>query len=176
MRFSFMLKGIKPFSVNSLFYNDGRTKTQAYYDWSFKFFGMLCHESVQLGLEPMREQFDPKKHCFAVRLTAYYPEKIFYRQVGGISAKTMDLSNWEKPLIDALFLPKNHKVSPPFGSPNMNCDDRYIASIVSRKRMTTEDEPSIRISIAMLPITSLESYPRLELHTKVLQNPDDETT
>ena len=50
MRFSFTLANIKPFSVNSLYYGDGRTKTQAYHNWSHQFFHRLSHEDIQAGL------------------------------------------------------------------------------------------------------------------------------
>lgn len=162
MRFSFLLQGIKPFSVNALYYGDGRTKTQKYYDWSFEFFSRLAQPNIQQNLQKFRDTFDPKKHAYAIKLTAYYPEPVFYKKAGGISAKTMDLSNWEKPLIDCLFLPKHHKNEPPYGSPNLNIDDRFITSLSSRKTLSQDDEHHIQVEIRL--ITLLEPCPRQESH------------
>lgn len=142
-----------------MYYGDGRTKSQKYYDWSFKLFDRLSHEDIQAGLEPFREHFDPAIHGFVLRLTAYYPVKKFYRLKGGISAKTMDLSNWEKPLIDCIMLPKHHVNKPPYGSPNLNVDDRYVVSLSSQKRVTSEEQPRIRISIRMIEFTELAPDP-----------------
>jgi len=170
MRFSFVLDGIKPFSVNALYYGDGRTKTQKYYDWSFRLFDRLSHPEIQKGLEFFRDAFDPKKHVYVLRLTAYYPEEIYFRRAGGISAKTMDISNWEKPLVDCLFLPKHHSNKPPYGSPNLNIDDRYLISLSSSKKLSENDKHYIRVAIGMATIP--ESCPRQELHTEDPPSPD----
>lgn len=159
MRFSFVLDNLKPFSVNDMYYKDGRQKTQKYYDWSFSLFSRLQHENIQAGLDPFRTTFDPAKHGFVLRLTAYYPKAYFFNRQGHISARTMDLSNWEKPLIDCLFLPKHHKNEPPYGSPNMNADDRYIMSVSSNKRWADTEHPYLRISIQMINVPGQNPRP-----------------
>lgn len=176
MRFNFLLKNIKPFSVNSMYYSTSTSKTQKYHDWSFQIFSRLSNEQIQVGLRELREYFEVEKHAYVVRLTAYYPEATYYRRIGGISAKTMDLSNWEKPLVDCIFLPKHHKNSPPYGSPNLNIDDRYICSLVSRKLPTMDKEPSIRIQVAIVDLPSMpEPCPHQESHIADPQNQPGES-
>lgn len=169
MRFSFVLSDLKPFSVNSLYYGDGKTKTQAYYDWTFQFFDRLSQEPVQKGLSALKEQFNPVRHVYVLRLTAYYPKEIYFRKAGGISARTMDVSNWEKPFVDCLFLPKHGKKQPPYGSPNLNVDDRYITSLTSAKKLSPDDRYYIRVAISIQPIPGQD--PRLESHKEDPQSP-----
>lgn len=168
MRFSFTLEGIKPFSINAMYYSSNNAKTQAYYDWSFQVFSRLSNEQIQVGLSKLRDSFEIEKHGYVVRLTAYYPVDFYYRLKGGISAKTMDLSNWEKPLVDCLFLPKHHRNQPPYGSPNLNIDDRYVVSLSSKKLPADKQEPYINVSLALVdlpaPFRHSESDPHPESH------------
>lgn len=149
MRESFTIQ-LKPFSINAMYYGDGRTKTQAARDWSYQVFHKLSQEGIKTKLKKLRDHFDHKKHGYVVRLSATYPEKLFYRKAGGISAKTMDISNWEKPLIDLLFLPKYFDQEPPYGCENLNIDDKYIVGLSSRKQPGEGQQMRISITVVNL--------------------------
>ena len=58
---------------------------------------------------------------FNVRLTFFYPSHIFWNKSRQVSAKTIDLSNCEKSIIDRVFLNK------------MEVDDRFIVKLESHK-------------------------------------------
>ena len=55
--------------------------------------------------------------------------------------------NVEKPIIDLVFLPKYHTQVPPYGCPNLNCDDRYIKRLHSEKVEGAEAAIELNIGI-----------------------------
>jgi hypothetical protein len=123
----------------------------------------MSKQEPQELIKQIRDIFDQQKHCFYVKLVCNIPDVKFFNKEGCISAKTMDLSNWEKPLIDLIFLPKYAEFSPPFGCPNLQADDRFITSLISRKKPTKSAKSSIEVSIKIL---------RLDIHKRHLHTTD----
>jgi len=154
MKHCFTLDGIKPLSVNSTYTNvgRGRAKTQAARDWTSEFFYQLGTQENLKKLAELRETFDPAQHFYAVQLDMYYPDSLLFRKGGGISAKTVDLSNFEKSIIDCLFLPKFNNTPFPYGCENLNIDDKFVAELVSRKKAAQAHQLSIAIEIRPLSI------------------------
>jgi hypothetical protein len=146
------LENLKPQSINSMYYGTGSgyTKTSEAKRWTMEVFFQLSLPENQAALRQLRETFDPQLHAFAVRMSATYPESIFMTKKGTVSSKTQDLSNWEKPLIDCLFLPKFNELSVPEGVPNINADDKYVVLMESRKQ--PGDCYQIDIEVEILPI------------------------
>jgi adenine-specific DNA methylase len=120
------------------------------------FFQMDLEENKK-ALEELRSHFDPEKHCYSISLTAYYPPKIFRTKKGTISAKTHDITNWEKSIVDCLFLKKHHENGVPFGANNLNTDDKYIVDMVSKKRPSTDNTYSIVAEIEVLELLVVDN-------------------
>jgi hypothetical protein len=123
---------VAPFSINSYYGRDRRHKTPAAREWEQQVFHALSAKYPQQVLKELREAYLPEKHSWSIRLIAFYPN--FFTKSGNISNKTHDITNWEKPLVDLLFSPRYHDAPYPYGAPNLNCDDRFLVSLYSRKR------------------------------------------
>ncbi len=130
-----------------MYYGDGRNKTQAAREWSYRIMHQLSLPQNQEQLEKIRASFDRNKHCFQLSMRALYPKNILYKKDGTISAKSMDLTNWEKPLVDLLFLPKYFDVPSPYGCKNINCDDKYVTSMYSTKAVSESGTHKIEITV-----------------------------
>jgi hypothetical protein len=146
MKQSFTLK-IKPFSINQMFTNTRSLKTSAFRDWSYQVMHRLAEPEIEQKLQDLREEFDFEQHVYHLSLNFQYPKKDYIRKAGGISAKTHDLSNIEKPIIDLIFLPVYHKKPHPYGCKNLNIDDKYLTKMVSEKSISPDQDHYIHISI-----------------------------
>lgn len=138
---------INAFSVNNVYCRDRRYKTSAFKEWEMRFITQLRRKTPQEQLQKIREAFQLGDK-FAVKLTFFY--KRFLNKDGFISAHVEDLSNVEKAAIDILFLGKYHVLPEPYGAPNINADDRYIISLLSRKQASKDPEDKIRIEIRLI--------------------------
>lgn len=148
-----LVLNVEPFSINRLHYRDGKIKTQTARDWECRVFHELSKEPNSKILKELRDKFDHLKHGYIIKMVCFYAqEKLFNRQ-GAISAKSMDISNWEKPLIDLIFLEKFSELKPPFGAENLKTDDRFILQMSSGKRASKT--PRIEVS---LRIVDLDRY------------------
>lgn len=147
----------KPQSVNSLYYGNAKIKTQAARDWSYKIFHQLSSPEDSKKFEVLRKSFDPKKHGYYVTMTHYFPESVFYTKSGEISARTQDITNVEKPLVDLLFLSKYFDKRPPYGMENLNIDDKHLLTCVSNKLPINGDEFKIEVEISIVdhPVLSV---------------------
>jgi hypothetical protein len=136
MQRSLELVNLKPFSINAAYANGGnggRFKTQAFNEWQSEVFFQLSQAPNSVALKELREYFDSKKHKYEVQLIASYPKKEFYTKDGSISAKTQDTTNWEKSIVDCLFLKKYHDIPQPYGCKNLNVDDKFLTKCISEK-------------------------------------------
>lgn len=124
---------VEPFSVNAMYSRDKRHKTKDYKDWEILALQSMAKPDAQAQLKQMRESFDANQHCLAVRFDYYFPASVLYNKQGQISSRAQDLSNIEKPLLDLLCLPKFHVQPLPWGVPNLNCDDKHVLTLISRK-------------------------------------------
>ncbi len=131
--YEFSIK-VKPFSINAATYSDARTKTREYREWQSQVFHQLNNEKDLETFRQIREQFDETKHSFAVEMTAFYPRSVFINKEGTLSSRTVDLSNWEKLLLDLLFDKQYFSKEHPYGVQNINQNDKYVVDLVSRKR------------------------------------------
>lgn len=129
----FVLSGLSPFSINAMYYKGNFGKTAAAKDWTYQVFHALNTKENLAKLQTLREAFDSKLHCHYVAMWAVYPNKELYTKAGGVSARTQDCSNWEKPLLDCLFLPKYFIEPAPYGCKNLNTDDRSVVQLLSAK-------------------------------------------
>lgn len=123
---------VRSFSINAM-YGPKKFKTALARDWEMTVFHQLSSEENLTKFSRLREAFNPAEHGYSVSITVYYPESKFYTKGGDISAHTHDVSNYEKPLVDLLFLPKYFDLNAPYGCRNLNVDDKYIVRMFSRK-------------------------------------------
>lgn len=110
---------IKPFSINQMNCRDARFKTQAYRDWATE---VLARLDEHKELHELALDHQASGGTFEVELVAEFPEHVFYNKDGAVSSKTIDCSNFEKPLIDLVF---GH---------TMDVNDKFITKLISSKR------------------------------------------
>lgn len=114
MRVEFILP-IKAFSLNKYRYGHSPHKTKEAREYE---------EDVLQRLKEIPELtvMSEKWHgTIEVELVFTYPSAVFYNAKGHISAKTYDLSNVEKPLLDLII------------NRHMGLDDRFVTKLVSSK-------------------------------------------
>lgn len=131
-------------------------KTGEAVEWSYNIFHILNSEENQAKLQNLRDAFNPSKHYIIYTQLACYPEEDFFTKKGHISARTHDVSNTEKPLIDLITLKKYFNLEPPAGCKNLNTDDKFICDLISKKRPSKDGLHKIIISIELGDITSLD--------------------
>ncbi len=137
----------KPFSVNAYHYRDKRHKTAEARAWEAQVLSLL--EEHEKSLLEIASDFNKIGGGFRVHFSAIYPPHIFYNKAGGISSKTIDITNFEKPLLDLIFGSimgvndktvvecKSHKLPGPFYAievtlehdPNIDADSLVSASL-----------------------------------------------
>lgn len=147
---------LEPFSINRMYGRDKRHKTADYKDWELAAFNSLNNGFVQKELERFRTDFNPEQHVVEARLVAHYPANILFNQKGLISSKAEDITNWEKVLVDIIFLPK-HFVQPfPSGVKNLNCDDKLLVKLVSEKAVSTGNTHHILVQLQLKALSSIK--------------------
>ena len=123
---------VAPISVNSMYYNDKRHgKTKAALTWSEEVLYGLKKYAPEI--EKLTALFDSKKHVYTVHFIMNAPVDFYYNKAGEISARLIDVSNFEKPLLDLIFLPKFFGTNYPKQAINFNADDRYVRKLTSEK-------------------------------------------
>jgi hypothetical protein len=136
---------VKAISVNSMYYgNRLHGKTAEAQDWSHE---VLFHLSkYKRELKNFRDYFDPSKHVYKMHLTMMVPVDVYYTKKGELTSKIVDLTNWEKPLIDLIMLKKFFGGNVPYQCENLNTDDRYLQYMISEK-VPTEQLWGIKVII-----------------------------
>jgi hypothetical protein len=149
MRAKFSLN-VKALSINSMYYNNrNHGKTADAKAWT----AQVCAELNRFSelLAKFRETFDSSKHAYVVHLE-YETPKMFNAK-GVISAQSLDISNWEKPLIDLIFIESNYGDGI-YQSLNLNTDDRFITTLVSRKKYGLAYKINVTLKLIKAPSLS----------------------
>ncbi len=155
MRFSFYLP-LRPFSVNSMYSRTREFKTREYKDWEKALLYALVEKVPKQVLKELREAFDPTKHCLSLRLISLLPRAELITKAGSISARSYDLSNIEKPLLDILMLPRYHQELQRMGGGNVNADDKHVITLSSAKRISADGKHLLQVSFVLHPLTYLD--------------------
>jgi len=116
MYINFVLPG-PAFSINQAYSRDIRYKTTAYKGYAQ---GTLYRLGTIPGLLDMALDYKPGD-TFFVKIGLEYPRDFFYNEKGFISAKTLDLTNCEKLLVDLIF------------GDTLKINDRNITRVTSTK-------------------------------------------
>lgn len=119
MRVEFSLP-IKAFSLNAYRYGHSPHKTKAARDYEAEVLSLLSkkHE-LELMADMWRKNIGYNQ--IQVWITHVYPKAVFYNKAGNVSAKTFDLSNTEKIILDLII------------NRHMGLDDRHVTQLVSSK-------------------------------------------
>lgn len=150
MKKNLKIKNLKPLSINNTYYNFNLTSKAR--KWMDELFFQLNEQPNLDAMAELREVFEPEKHCFHIELTAYYPRDVFFTKKGTVSAKTHDITNWEKALVDCIFLKKHFEQPFPRGCKNLNTDDKYIVEMRSKKAPHSEGQYEITVGIELVEI------------------------
>lgn len=130
-----------------MYYASKKIKTQPAREWSYRVFEQLSSDSNLKAMRRLRDKFDPNEQNFKISLAAYYPKSKLITKKGVVSAMSIDTTNWEKPLVDLVFLPKHRNSEPPFGCENIGYDDKYICEMSSQK--VYWDRPDFKIVVTV---------------------------
>lgn len=128
LEFHFELNS-KPFSVNNYHYRDKRHKTAEARAWEEEIVSQL-NELKELSA--MADDWRLNGGYFELELIATYPPHIFYTQTGEVSGKTIDVSNFEKPLQDLIFK-------------QMGLNDKLVTKLTSSKKAGTHHFLDVRL-------------------------------
>ena len=121
MTISFVLP-VGAFSINRMSSRDLRYKTAAYKDFATQVLYVL--QSVP-GLAEMGAKHALEGGEFHVELTATYPPATFRNKQNELSSKTVDCSNFEKPILDLIF------------GDTVGVNDKHVTRLISSKRAGT---------------------------------------
>lgn len=130
-----------------MYYKTRDIKTRECRDWETAFLHELGKAGPQSALKDLREAFVLHKNVYRMRLIWRSPRADFVTKEGNLSSRTFDVTNVEKNTVDLIFLPKHHVQRPPNGCPNLNVDDKYLMSLTSGKRCSSEDKYEIQITL-----------------------------
>lgn len=144
MRISFKLKS-PPFSINKAYYKRSKTRTAQCREWGDNILNQLQNPLIQTMFKSMQAVM-PKYPLIGVMLEFQSPVDVLYTKQGGVSRRSMDLTNIEKLLIDLIFDSRFHDR----GTPNLNIDDKYIVDLHSSKRESPDEDFHILIDIYLI--------------------------
>ena len=156
-------------SINAMYYgNRNHGKTQEAREWS----SMICHELAKPEnkqvLADLRGYFKAGEHAYKISIK-YFTPKMFTKS-GEISAQSLDISNFEKPIIDMIFLPQNFGIGL-HQCENLNIDDKHIVAMFSSKQFAPDFK--VEISLSIISINGLDKLEiakkTMKIHTKTLK-------
>lgn len=141
-----------PFSINNYYYKT-RQRTKEARLWANDVFRQI--HLIKDSIIEFRNKFNANEHGLEIDLKFIYPKSIFLNKENTISARTMDLSNVEKPIIDLLTQTRYAERPVPEGAENLRIDDRYIIALKSTK--TAQNDDSDHKILITLRIVSLNA-------------------
>lgn len=133
MRIEFTLP-TKAFSLNKYRYGHTPHKTVEARAYEEAVLGLLEREE---GISDIGHQWRLSGGYVHIELVAVYPREVFYNKQGMVSAKTLDVTNFEKILQDLIM------------NKTMLVDDRFVTRLVSSKCPGSQYE--IRVVLQLVP-------------------------
>ena len=149
MRYEVLIKS-KPFSINAATYRDASIKTADYREWQAQVFHQLNNPVDLETFKAIKEQFDEKKNSFEVFITAFYPRDVFVTKENILSSRTIDVTNFEKLLVDLLFDKQYYSKPHPYGVRNICQNDKHIIDLHSKKRPHDLDHYLMHVEIRIV--------------------------
>lgn len=142
MRVEFTLP-IKAFSLNAYRYGHSPHKTKAAREFEED---VLQRLKLIPPLELMAEKWRKNYGVIEVEFVFVYPSSVFLNAQGRVSAKTFDLTNCEKILLDLIL------------NRHVGIDDRFVTRLTSSKTQGSQHEIQVLLELR-------------QCSTKTLQNP-----
>jgi len=130
-----------------MYYRDGRVKKPEFRRWEESVATWMYDSGEGAKLSELGKTFNPLEQNVEVTVELRYPEQRFTNKAGIISSKTMDITNFEKPLVDMLFL---ERMSDTHVYPNFRHDDKFITKLVSTKVAYASSDPSLAVTIKLV--------------------------
>lgn len=156
IEYKLTLPGVKPYSLNSAYYKKTFNMTKECRDWRKTVIRALKAPENQSVMDSIRDIFVPDIHGVVAKINYGIVYTSYFTVKGDVSAKSMDLSNVEKLLIDIIF---DERFFTRGEIRNCNINDKYIL------RLNSEKNPSLSSSIEVLlyvyPRTTLAEFKRL---------------
>lgn len=146
-----------------MYYTSKNVKTEKAREWTYGVFEELDLPANKRAMDSIRAAFEPTKHFIHVDLIALLPKKKLITKAGEMSGMAIDITNWEKPLVDLVFLPKHRDKQPPFGVDNIGLDDKYIGSMTSKKCYWDQAGFKVQVDIVLKNIEDLCYTPEPDL-------------
>lgn len=119
-------------------------------EWLGNVLYALSTPTTAACLKLIRDNFDAKKHGISIRLIWKIPKDILYTKRGELSSRSIDLTNCEKSLVDAIFLPKHFGTNVPYQCENLNLDDRYLRRLFSEKQVAVGQDYSVDVTLKLI--------------------------
>ena len=141
-----------PFSVNKAYYKNRQLTTEAR-EWRANILKQLSAPLLRARLAKFRAQFDPLHHSLVVSYTFFLPSGILYNAKGEISSRSMDLTNIEKLLQDAICDNRyNDRIIDNIKISNLDLNDKYITRLQSCKAVSPDNSYMIAICMTIVPL------------------------
>lgn len=154
-------KDIKPLSVNAAYYRNRKFNEKAR-QFRAKFLTQL-YSQIQV-LKPIKDSFDPTRHCLVYSFKFYIPNEFYFTKAGKLSHRSGDLDNFLKLIIDFLsntkynsdwLRSKSASERALYGSltsiGNLGIDDKVIQELHTEKLPSDSYSIEVSISIKDLP-------------------------
>jgi len=139
-----------PFSVNNAYYKNRQRNTKCR-AWGDNILDQLIkHEKMFSKLHKYVSNH-LNTHSLTVDLSFYMPYSKLYTKSGKISRNSMDHSNVEKLFLDLIFDKRYNDR----GHVNLNLDDALITTLLSKKRVSQNDQYHIKVKIQTVPNNKL---------------------
>ncbi len=110
---------IKAYSLNKYHYATKKIKTQDAREWEAIVLWHLKDRAQPLA--DMADKWRLSGGTFSITIKNNYPRQMYYNRFGQVSAKTFDITNCEKPLVDLIM------------NTHMGIDDRNLVLCTSSK-------------------------------------------
>lgn len=122
---------LKPLSINQTYYGNRAIKTKEARAWEQSIYTELVniHELTKLA-----DAWRAQGGIFRIRINFVHPSGVFYNEAGVISARSYDISNCEKSIIDCIFR-------------RMKVDDRFLQRMVSQKVPGVDWQIAVKIQL-----------------------------
>lgn len=135
---------IHPMSINAFYTGNRQFKSVAAKEWTMEALHQLNQPAIIEKFKTLRESFVSTRHCYHLEFKACYPKDKYRNKKGEISAKTIDITNFEKSLQDLIMLPKFFDEFE-----NLNVDDRFVTRMISEKAESENDKYYIDVTISI---------------------------
>jgi Holliday junction resolvase RusA-like endonuclease len=135
MEIEFILP-VKAFSINQMSCRDARFKTSAYKDWATAVLQYIRDLDNYKTLLDIAAEHKAKNGTFSIKIIVHYPFHEFFNKSQQVSSKTIDVTNFEKPLVDLIF------------KDIMELNDKYVTEMLSRKEASSHHYITVAIRLS----------------------------